>query len=269
MMHTQTLVPSVPEAAPEAIGPLDLFRRMRTNGITVWPRSAYEEEITRRRFLGRTSFVLNAPEAIRHVLVDNHENYSRTNATIRILQPLLGSGLFLSEGRDWRFQRRTLAPAFTPKAVDIVVPHMCSAIQETVAELSYDIDQPVDLFATMQHLALEIAGKTMFSLEMKDHGDELREFVLKYSGTLSQPHMLDVLLPTSIPTPWDIARRWFSSRWMGFVNRLIAQRANATKRQENPRDLFDLLLAARDPDTGKAFSPNELRVQVATMLLAG
>src|SRR5215213_3223311 len=126
MMHTQTLVPSVPEAAPEAIGPLDLFRRMRTNGITVWPRSAYEEEITRRRFFDRISFVLNAPDAIRHVLVDNHENYTRTNATIRILQPLLGDGLFFSEGRDWRLHRVTVSPFFTSKAFTMLVPPISS-----------------------------------------------------------------------------------------------------------------------------------------------
>src|SRR5215208_4946737 len=144
--HRSFRAPPVPEPAPEGMGGLELFRRMRTNGITVWPRSAYEEEITRRRFLGRTSFVLNAPEAIRQVLVDNHENYSRTNATIRILQPLLGSGLFLSDGRDWRLQRLTLAPAFTPKAVSLLVPHMCSAIHDMMAELDSKIAAPVDLF---------------------------------------------------------------------------------------------------------------------------
>src|SRR5262249_48684448 len=111
IIHTPPFVPPVPSPAPEVMRPLDYFRRMRTNGITVWPPSAYEEEILRgrRRFFGRASFVLNAPEAIRHVFVDNQDNYAKPNATIRILQPLLGYGLFLSEGRDWRLQRRTIA----------------------------------------------------------------------------------------------------------------------------------------------------------------
>jgi cytochrome P450 len=242
---------------------------MRTNGITVWPRSAYEEEITTRRFLGRRSFVFNAPEAIRHVLVDNQDSYARTNATIRILRPLLGNGLFLSEGRDWRLQRRTVAPAFTPKAVNLLVPHMHSAVQQIVTELHTRNESLVDLFTLMQHLALEIAGRTMFSLEMKSHSLELRDFVLRYSGALSQPHMLDVLLPTGIPTPWDIGRRWFNRRWMRFVDRLIRERTASCATVDAPRDLFDLLVAARDPETGKAFSPEQLRDQVATMILAG
>jgi cytochrome P450 len=36
-----------------------------------------------------------------------------------------------------------------------------------------------------------------------------------------------------------------------------------------PRDLYDLLLAARDPETGAAFTPDQLRDQVATLILAG
>ena len=269
IMHTPPFVPPVPSPAPEVMRPLDLFRRMRTNGITVWPPSAYEEEITRRRFFGRASFVLNAPEAIRHVLVDNQDNYAKTNATIRILQPLLGFGLFLSEGRDWRLQRRTIAPAFTPKAVNMLVPHMHSAIQQVVDELHIQTQSSVDLFTLMQHLALKIAGRTMFSLEMKSHSLELRDFVVRYSGTLSQPHMLDVLLPTGIPTPWDIGRKWFRRRWMHFVEQLIRERATSGETVEMPRDLFDLLTKARDPETDKEFSPGQLRDQVATMILAG
>ena len=38
---------------------------------------------------------------------------------------------------------------------------------------------------------------------------------------------------------------------------------------DTPRDLFDLLLAARDPETGEGFSPDQLRDQIATMILAG
>ena len=108
MAQSSLLVPPVPEPAPDVMSPLELARRMRTNGITVYARAAYEEEFIARRFFGRTSFILNAPELIRHVLVDRHEAYGRTNVGIRILRPLIGAGLFLSEGNAWRHQRRGL-----------------------------------------------------------------------------------------------------------------------------------------------------------------
>ena len=43
----------------------------------------------------------------------------------------------------------------------------------------------------------------------------------------------------------------------------------AEPQPETPRDLFDLLRAASDPETGAAFSPPQLRDQVATLILAG
>src|SRR5439155_21005909 len=51
-----------------------------------------------RPLFGRGSFVLNMPEAIRHVLVDNYENYARTPFAIRVLRPILGEGLLTAEG---------------------------------------------------------------------------------------------------------------------------------------------------------------------------
>src|SRR4051812_18603087 len=54
---------------------------------------------------------------------------------------------------------------------------------------------------------------------------------------------------------------------MAFFEGLMARRRQAGAAE--PRDLFDLLLAARDPETGQAFSPTQLRDQAATMILAG
>ena len=80
--------------------------------------------------------------------------------------------------------------------------------------------------------------------------------------------MLDMLLPPSIPTPKDIGRSRFKRRWMGLMETILAARL-ATPPPETPRDLFDLLRAARDPETGEGFSPQQLRDQVATLILAG
>jgi unspecific monooxygenase len=122
---------------------------MRTNALQGWPQRAYEEEVVQRRLFGRSTILLNAPDAIRHVLVDQHENYARTRATLRILRPLLGDGLFISEGQAWRHQRRTLAPAFTPRAVELLVSHILSATRAAVVELIASGPEPLDLFGAV------------------------------------------------------------------------------------------------------------------------
>jgi unspecific monooxygenase len=157
--------------------------------------------------------VLNDSDAIRHVLIDNHDNYERTRPTIRVLRPTLGDGLFISSGQAWRQQRRALAPAFTPRATEALLPHIRSAVDEALADLKEQANRgPVDLLTALQHLALEIAGRTMFSLGMRQHGPRLREMVLGYGEVLARPHLLDFLLPLRWPSPHDRLRARFRKR---------------------------------------------------------
>jgi cytochrome P450 len=264
------LVPPSPPRAPDSMTAFGRMRTMRVNPIQTWGRRAYEEDIIQGRFVGRSSFILNTPDAIRHVLVDNFENYTRTPAGIRVLRPVLGQGVLTAEGRAWKHQRRTLAPAFTPRAVNTLIPHMVGAIDETIAKLKAASNAPVDLRQVMQHMTLEIAGRTMFSFGMDKHGAALRDFVMEYGERLARPHFLDLLLPLNWPSPQDFARARFRKRWTQFVAMLMAERRAAGKKEgAPPRDLFDLMGEARDPETGQAFNEEQLGDEVATMILAG
>ena len=266
----QPLVPPSPPRAPADMTVFGRMAAMRVSVIASWGQRAYEEDIISGRFLGHSSFILNTPDAIRHVLVDNYENYSRTPAAIRVLRPVLGEGLLIAEGRAWKHQRRTLAPAFTPRAVAPLIPHMITVIDETVAKLQAACGEPVDLRQAMQQMTLEIAGRTMFSFGMDRHGTTLRDFVMEYGERLARPHFLDLLLPLGWPSPQDFSRARFRKRWTHFVGTLMSERRAAGKNQSAPlRDLFDLIGAARDPETGQAFTDEQLGDQVATMILAG
>ncbi|HEY1411996.1 MAG TPA: cytochrome P450, partial [Rhodopila sp.] len=223
---------------------------------------------TSRSFLGRTNLLLNAPDAIHHVLVDNPGNYRRSPASVRILRPITGQGLLLSEGDAWKLQRRTIAPALAPRVMPMLARHVVASTDRAIARLDAQRHEPIDLLACMQHLALDIAGRSMFSLEMDHYGAAMRTLLAEFAERYAQPHLLDMLLPPSIPTLRDIARSRFQRRWMGLIETILAARLREPQ-PESPRDLLDLLRAARDPETGAGFSPAELRDQVATLILAG
>src|ERR1700690_2592114 len=236
----QPLVPPSPPRASETMTALGRMAAMRESPISTWGQRAYEEDIIQGRFFRRNSFILNTPDAIRHVLVDNYENYTRTPAGIRVLRPMLGEGLLIAEGRAWKHQRRTLAPAFTPRAVDGLIPHMIAVTDETIAKLQAVSGAPVDLREAMQRMTLEIAGRTMFSFGMDRHGPALRDFVMEYADRLARPHLLDMVMPLSWPSPQDFSRARFRKRWTHFVGMLMAERRAAGKKQGAPaRDLFD------------------------------
>ncbi len=75
---SRPLVPPSPPRAPETMTALGRLAAMRDSAIGTWGQRAYEEDIIQGRFFWRSSFILNTPDAIRHVLVDNYENYTRT-----------------------------------------------------------------------------------------------------------------------------------------------------------------------------------------------
>ncbi len=245
-----------------------LLAVLRTNALEMWPARAYEEELLVQRFFGRQRLLLNTADGIKQVLVDNAANYRRSPATIRILRPIVGRGLFLSDGEDWKLQRRIIAPALAPRVIPLLSRHIAEVGRETLTRLAAMAAEPVDLLAVLQLLALEVAGRSMFSLEMARHGPALRRMIAEFGASLARPYLFDMLLPAWWPTLRDLARRRFQRRWAGLMDGIIEQRLRAPA-AEAPRDLFDLLRAARDPETGKAFSPAELRDQVSTMIVAG
>jgi cytochrome P450 len=261
--------------APAHELPLGAFlRAIRTNALTMWPERAYRDDVMVRGLLGRTNMLINAPDAIHRVLVENSGNYRRSPASVRILRPITGQGLLLSDGEPWRHQRRTIAPALAPRVMPMLARHIVSATDPHMARLAHMTQEPVDLLAMVQGLALDVAGRSMFSVEMGQFGPPMRRMLTEFGADLSRPHVLDMVLPASVPT-WRDMRRWrFKRRWM----RLIESVMNARQAQPvtldgapggTPRDLFDLLHAARDPETGEGFDRTVLRDQVATLILAG
>ncbi len=83
------LVPPSPPRAPDDMNVFERMKAIRISPIGSWGQRAYEEDIVQGRFFGRSSFILNAPDAIKHVRVDNYEYFTRTQVFILLLRPIL------------------------------------------------------------------------------------------------------------------------------------------------------------------------------------
>ena len=51
------------------------------------------------------AYLINHPDFVRHVLLDNNRNYSKATQSNLIFNKLIGEGLLTSEGEIWRQQR--------------------------------------------------------------------------------------------------------------------------------------------------------------------
>ena len=179
----------------------EAFLVLRRNPLELWGPDAYRHLVLPGRFLGRQQLLLNDPAAIRHVLLGNHENYQRSEPTRRVLRPVLGEGLFLAEGEAWRHQRRVIAPSLAPRVMPILVRHILRVCDVFEAELRARIGHPVELLSVLQRLTLDIAGQSMFSLEMGRFGPEMRALMLRYALNYAKVGVLDLMLPGHVRSP--------------------------------------------------------------------
>ncbi len=262
---TELFTPATLDPSEAVTGLRAVARATRVNALAMWSREAYRQETFIQSELRRPRFLLNGEAGIHRVLVANPQNYRRTPATIRVLYPITGEGLLLSEGETWRRQRRTVAPALAPRIMPMLARHVVDVTQRT---LSAHQPGTTDALALMQSLTLNIAARSMFSVEMDTHGEQLRRMIASYGERLGRPTLLDLMLPPAIPTPRDLARMAFRFRWLRLMDRIMASRPD-TPPDGQARDLFDLLLQARDPETGTGFTREQLRDQMATLILAG
>jgi hypothetical protein len=158
------------------------LRAIRENALTIWPEAAYRDQVMVRQFLGRKNFLLNAPDAIHHVLVDNPRNYRRTPASIRILRPITGE-------RPAAEHRRRLAAATAHRrtrvgtqSAPVIVPSHHGVDGRGIGYAGPK--STARLLTFMQSLALDIAGRSMFSLETRQYGAAMRR-LLTSSGNVS------------------------------------------------------------------------------------
>ena len=244
-----------------------VMQAYRVNPLSTFPARAYEEDRVVRPFFRRPSILTSRAEDIRHVLLDNADNYGRTRAGVRILRPLLGDGLLMASGAAWRTQRRTIAAAFVPSAVPTFARKAAEALVPALRDLGDRADKPVDLRGWLQALTLDVAGRAMFSLPLNNRlGRDIRSQIRGYGVRYGRPSSLDFALPLWLPSPRDLGRLRMRRRLFALIDRLIAARRRLPA-DPHRRDLFDLLIGA-DWMAGSD-GPAKLLNQITTLIVAG
>jgi cytochrome P450 len=249
--------------APQ-FGPIEFLRRLREDQLSVLVPEVFGRNMIHNRLLFLHSFLINKPKYIEHVLLTNHKNYSKSHFLRRMLGPLLGDGLLISEGEFWRRQRRIAAPAFHNKHIAQLVAAMASCTETTLARWRA-ATRPIDVAAEMMALTLNIIARTMFSTDVSGEVEAVRR-LMDIVVTLS-PSVLDLFgLPDWLPRRQPAAYRRAIAEFDALVARLLAERrADGIDRG----DLLSMLLAARDPESGEGMSDKQLRDEILTIFLAG
>lgn len=256
---------------PEHLTLFESFAVMRDNYMSAWTADAYREPYVVNKVLGTLFIIVTKPEYIKHILLDNADNYIKSPMQQTTLVPFVGNGLIASEGDFWRRQRRIAQPAFHHKRLVSFADAMVAATEDMLVRWQpyAGTGKPLDVWAEMTHVTLDIISRTMFGAGLGDDEVQLvRDCFAVISEDLGTPPYQDLLgLPSWIP-------RLVSRRAKKAIRdlRALIEKIIAARHTEGPGkhgDLLDMLLEARDEETGEGMTDEQLRDEVITIFIAG
>jgi cytochrome P450 len=266
MLADADLVPFEPPAKPLGLaGLITLWR----NYIETIPRSAYEEAATRIQTRLADTLLISDPELIQEILVEKVDRFGRDSATRRSFAPVIGTtSLFLAEGADWRWQRRAVAPLFRHDTLLSFVPIIATMAERQVERWrTAQPGAPVDAAAAMTRTTFDIIVEAILGGSESLDAERYSRAVTEYFETIPWHLLYGIFsLPEWMPYPGrrrGLRARDFLHRDIGRI--VAARRAKPASRS----DLLELLLTARDPETGRSMSDAEVVYNLLTFVVAG
>ncbi|CAG8472742.1 11680_t:CDS:2 [Paraglomus brasilianum] len=207
-------------------------------------------------------------DAVRQILVS--DDLPKSEEVVRIRVDASFQTLFSADDKTFhKTRKRLLSPAFSVKYTSSLEPFMHSCVQtlvgiihNTVMNNSSEKPTTVNLYQYVQAAAFDIIGETAFgeSFKLLENGkhplpikvfEELRKRVLRATFPFLKPFLQQ--------DPYTEE----------FVTKIIrerhAQNANGVRRH----DILQILIDAKDEETGKGLTEFEIYDQVMEFLIAG
>lgn len=225
-------------------------------------------DLVHLQIANRHVYLLFHPDDVQQVLQMNNRNYVKGELLDK-LRVAAGNGLFTSEGDFWRGQRRMLQPFFHRTAIAAFGQIMVAEIQQLLAQWDQYAagGTAFELGEQMMRVTLSVVAKALFTTALGDEElatvhETLGPILAEIAARSRRPFGLVEKLPTR-------ANRAFTrnlARLNEIVDTIIAgHRAPGAAYG----DLLQMLIDARDEETGAAMSDRQLRDEVITLFVAG
>jgi cytochrome P450 len=182
-------------------------------------------DVARYRVATVTFYQVNHPDGVRRVLQENNRNYGKGKMTRGVLGPLLGEGLFISEGETWLRQRRLMQPSSTagaspPRGTD----DRRDPRHARPWEQSVSAGTPLDVSAEMARLTLDVATEALFSSHVGEEPNAIARAVTTLVEDVSFRFEVPFYPPLRVPTPHNRRVRAALRTLDGAVYRIIEER---------------------------------------------
>jgi cytochrome P450 len=253
----------------DSLGTLKALRLARDNMVAAWPVSFYRREFISENILGQRLFIVNCPAGVQHVFVTNSRNYRKSPSNSATLTPLLGRGLFVSDGELWNRQRKVMTPAVAHSRLADYARIVIGAGREMLGSwrargagpFEMDVNEPFTL------LTAEVISQIMFGYRLGPLGVTLYDAFKEYQASAGRVHVAELLgMPDWFPRPGRRRGRKAVAKFDSVLLEIIE--TGRRRGVEAPDDLLNMLLSFRD-DQGNPMEPDLVRDEVASIFLAG
>lgn len=245
----------------------EFIKKLNGDPLHFYPeiREKYGDYVKINLLPGFQMYMLFHPDAVQQVIQSS--NYRKPDFFYNAVKPLVGEGVFSTEGDKWLKQRRIMQPAFLKKNIDKISSVMLKSIKEGIKEWDRFKDgDVVDISSEMTNLTIKVLSNALFSMDISDNSNELSvafrscfEFV---SYKLANPVVLPLWFPTQRNKSFIENKKTIDS----VIDKLIESRKNS---EHEYNDLLDILLKSQDQETNEYMSQTQLKDELLTLILAG
>ena len=242
------------------VGSLPDFTRDR---LGLLQRMAREGDVYGMHFGPFPIILFNKPEHVHSILVEHAYDFDKGLAIHNTFRPVIGDGIFSSEGDFHRQQRKLMAPPFQPRHIASyagIMGHYGEHIQQTWPDGS-----SIDVNQQMTNLTMSIIGKALFDADVFTETDELGAAMTVATEYVT--HASSTLLPA--PYSWPTLRNQRTHKAIQVLRSRIQRFID--ERRDHPterNDFLSILLQARDED-GHPMSDEQLMAECLTLFGAG
>jgi len=264
--------PPKPPSRPDKVSLWRYMRLFRRDILSAQPARLYRAWMAEFRTPFFRSYLINDPDLIKEVLNRSPDAFPKSDRIGAGLRPLLGQSVFLTNGDEWKRQRRIIDPAFAGGRLRDTYQGICDAADAGVMRLIATADgRPQETEAITSHIAADVIFRTLFSIPIEDQtAQEVFEAFRSYQR--SQPILnlaAFVRGPSWMPRFFRAETRATARRIRKLITRLTQDRLDLIAAGQAPDDLATKILTTKDPETGQTFTLEEMVDQVAIFFLAG
>jgi cytochrome P450 len=225
----------------------------------------------------REIVVIADAEAIATVLRDRPDGFRRTRRLAGIAHEMGFEGVFTAEGDAWRRQRPMVMAGLDPAHVKSYFPTLLRVTERFAARWrrAADAGSAIDLQADLMRYTVDVTSGLAFGIDINtiESNDEvIQQHLDKIFPALFQRLMSPFAYWRLFKLPADRALQRHLAELQRAVNEFISLARNRMDtepaRRENPTNLIEAMLAARDT-RGSGVDDVDVAGNVLTLLLAG